>query len=216
MNLTAEWMWVLGSCFQRNVTVWAPSPREEAKAGFDASIDVAGFSLLVQYKAAKWSSRYQEWRFKLNETKGQDQHAKLVAHAKNGTPTYYGLPLFDDYATIRNNARNLLGYRVSAWINVASLPIPNNGIGKHQLGIRPSQPYKVRVYSEPVEVEVDTSMGGLLTHVINASGQRWPSGWRADEPTRDTPPPPPPEDGGEDGEGEDEGGGSGLVGFHIR
>lgn len=207
---------MLGSYFQKRVTVWAPSAREEADAGFDARVDAAGFSLLVQYKAAKWSPQHNEWRFKLNETKGQDQHAKLVAHAKKGTPTYYGLPLFDDYATLQNNAGNLLGYHVSAWIDVELLALPNGGVGKHKLGIGPSFPRTIKVYSEPFEVEVDTSIGGVLTNVARASERRWREDLRTGDVFRDRPPPPSPPEDGDGGDGEDEGSGSGLVGFHIR
>ncbi|HZQ01346.1 MAG TPA: hypothetical protein VFB13_17505 [Reyranella sp.] len=157
LNLTTEMSNLLSVYFRCRASVWAPTPHEEAQLGFDARIDAAGFALLIQYKHARLHRRAGEWRFDLNETVGQDQHKRLCDRANAGTPTRYALPLFDDYQVIRDNVRtgNLWGLPLVYWIDPRQIPFPNNGVGRHTLGVGVNPPHSLAIYSDPLRFKAE-------------------------------------------------------------
>ena len=222
LNLTTEMTNLLSAFFRCRASVWAPTPHQEAQLGFDAKIDAAGFALLIQYKHARWHQRAGEWRFELNETVGEDQHKRLCDHANAGTPTRYALPLFDSYQVIRENVRTARLWRLPLvyWIDPRQIPFPNNGVGRHTLGVEANPPHDLAIYSESIKFKAEkTGVIPMLEEIASKVRVREPGdsgGGGGSIPPFDRdgdgrkPPEPPDDDGGDD-----DGRGTGLVGIHL-
>jgi hypothetical protein len=213
LNLTSEVIMVLHAISGKKVSVWGPTPYQEATRGFDAKVQGAGFKLLIQYKSVdRFHQGNNEWRFKINDTAAADQHKRLCDHANAGIPTYYALPLFDRYKVIRQNMQtlNLLHLPLVLWIDPRNLNVPNNGVGAHQVGVLAVPPFTATVHSDPFTSEYDPNdFVKAITEIARVERER-PVIVRGDG---SEPPDPPDEEEGGDGRGE--GWGSGLVGFWI-
>lgn len=228
--VTAELLAITG----KRVSVWAPTLQQEAQLGYDARMDAAmGVSLYVQYKRAVWRARTQSWKFSLNDTADEDQHAKLVQRA-NWCTTRYCLPLFNSYNIIRQyvGTRAFMESPHVFWLDPRRVPMPNNGRGRHSVYITRNAPHQLTLHSNPQSFDADgrfkTTMRELsdritgarvAEEVAQATASR-PStfGGRITTPLRDSSEdsggrgPTPPDDG--HGSGGD-GAGTGLVGFIL-
>jgi hypothetical protein len=149
LNFTLELVNHLSRAIGRPCIAWGPTLRQEANWGFDAGIGSAGSFVYLQFKKA-----YDEapgHRYQLNRTKAQDQHAKLLALESAGCGVWYLLPKFTTLTYMALYRRRLLVSPHSIWFRPSALPVPNGGVGHHDLHVHPG---RVWLTSEPVDVSM--------------------------------------------------------------
>ena len=148
LNLSIEIANFLFARHRRPAFAWGPTLREEARWGFDAAYGLQGRFIYIQFKRA-----YPEGAghlFHLNRTKARDQHQKLQALELAGVAVRYALPRFTTMHHIERYRRRLLIPPHTAWLRPSQIPVPNAGVGHHDLHIHRHRRW---LTSDPVEMD---------------------------------------------------------------
>lgn len=179
LNLTTEllnWYW---SRQRRPAVAIGPTLREEARYGYDVAIHGAHHATLIQFKRAE--PEPGGLVYKINFTKAQDQHEKLLVLERRGHDVRYGFPLFYE-------ASDLIGYRrrlltITAWPKPSQLPFVPGPTGHHYVHhefssgrwFTTSEPYEMQSppLGEPSQLETifgatDDGAEGRLAELITA------------------------------------------------
>lgn len=176
LNLSIEIANFLFSRHGRPAFAWGPTLRQEARWGFDAAYGLQGHFIYIQFKRAH--AEGPGHMFELNRTAARDQHRKLQMLEAAGVAVRYGLPLFTSLRHVEVNRRRLLVPPHTAWIRPSQIPMPNGGVGHHNLHIHPGRRW---ITSDPVELPMGDDhpflSGGMdeLTVFEDGGAERWAS-----------------------------------------
>lgn len=129
LNLTTEWINYLGHIQGRVFYAIAPSQRLEGRLAIDVSVQSGASGILFQYKRAYLRDPVFEWR--LNRTRRQDQHYRLLTIELLGFPVFYGLPAFTTPSKVAMWRRRLLTH--TFWHRPSNFSLPGGPIGHHKV-----------------------------------------------------------------------------------
>jgi hypothetical protein len=174
LNLSIEIVNFLFSRQNRPAFAWGPTLRQEARWGFDAAYGLQGQFIYVQFKRAH--SEGPGHLFQLNRTTARDQHQKLQTLEASGLSVRYALPRFTTMAHIEMHRRRLLLPQHTAWLRPSQIPMPNSGVGHHDLHIHPTRRW---LTSDPIELSSEDDnpfLGGNpddFTWLERGTSERW-------------------------------------------
>lgn len=165
LNLNTEltnWLW---KAHHTTFTAIAPSQRQEARLGYDVSVQAGGFAFFFQYKRAHL--RGTEYIYQLNRTSARDQHAKLVRLESTGVPVFYALPIFTTVPEVIRHRRRLLLHTL--WLPPSSIPVPGGGFGHHEVHYDSSTGRHWVTSDDEIEFEPEFDGVDRLTQILERS-----------------------------------------------
>ena len=165
LNLNTEltnWLWKV---HHTTFTAIAPSQRQEARLGYDVSVQATGFAFFIQYKRAHL--RGTEYIYQLNRTSARDQHAKLVRLESTGVPVFYALPIFTTVPEVIRHRRRLL--LRTLWFPPSSIPVPGGGVGHHEVHYDSSTGRHWVTSDDEIEFKPENDGVDVLSRILERS-----------------------------------------------